>query len=181
MRSRCFGGNKLYDEYHDEVWGEYNGDNFSLFRALVLETQHSGLSYLLVLKKELNYRELFYNFNMQKIANMSDDELEIILKNPKIIRNRAKIYSIRANAVVCIDIIKEFGSLDTYFRGFIANFRAKTTYNSRKDVPTQNSESLAISKDMKKRGAKFVGAVTIYSLLEATGYYNNHLVTCFKY
>jgi DNA-3-methyladenine glycosylase I len=180
--TRCFGNtSKEYAKYHDEEWGVPVYDDRLLFEMLILEGAQAGLSWETVLKKRQGYRDAFYNFDVQKVANMSDDELEALRSNEKIIRNRLKIYSTRTNAKVFIDIQTEFNSFSNYLWAFVDNKPLINHWSKFAEVPTSTNISDAISKNLKKRGMKFVGSTIIYAYMQAVGLVNDHLTSCPQY
>ena len=183
-KKRCFGDKKdreFYADYHDNEWGKPSHDDQHLFEMLVLEGQQAGLSWETILKKRKGYREVFYNFDPVKVAGMTDGELEALRHNTKIIRNRLKINSVRKNAKAFLTIQQEFGSFDSYVWGFVNN---KTIQNQRRnfnEMPTSTTESVALSKDLKKRGMTFVGPTIIYAFMQAVGMVNDHLIDCWRF
>lgn len=182
--SRCFGskpGSELYADYHDNEWGIALHDDQMLFEMLILEGAQAGLSWETVLKKRLNYRSAFHGFKPRKVAAMSDQELEKLLEDPGIIRNRLKVFSARRNAQVFLQIQKEFGSFDSYLWGFAENKQQINHWHTFADVPTRTTVSDTISKDLKKRGMSFVGSTIIYAYMQAVGLVNDHLTTCWCY
>jgi DNA-3-methyladenine glycosylase I len=170
-----------YLKYHDEEWGVPCHDDKMLFEMLCLEGQQAGLSWITILNKRENYRNLFADFHPEALIEFSDDLLNEILKNPGIIRNKLKVYSIRSNAFAYFKVNEEFGSFDKYIWSFV---NGKTIQNQRKtmsEVPAQTKESLVMSKDLKKRGFKFVGATICYAYMQAVGMVNDHMADCFRY
>ena len=183
-KKRCFGGQvgkELLGVYHDTRWGIPLHDDAQLFEMLTLEGAQAGLSWETVLKKQNGYRKAFHHFNPSKVAKMSDTELEALLKNEEIIRNRLKIFSVRQNANVFLDIKKEFGSFDHYVWQFVNNKPIIGHRRNVKDIPVSTAISDALSKDLKKRGMKFVGSTIIYAFMQAVGMVNDHLIGCWKY
>lgn len=183
-KTRCFGGKpgkEFYAEYHDNEWGIPHHDDRHLFEMLVLEGAQAGLSWETVLKKRAGYRRAFHNFDPEKVAAMSDSDLEGLRQNPEIIRNKLKIYSARKNARAFLDIQKEYGSFDTYIWGYIDHTPIINRWQSGKDVPVSTPLSDRISKDLKRRGMSFVGSVIIYSYMQAIGMVNDHPKGCWKY
>ena len=181
---RCFGdksGQEYYADYHDNEWGIPVHDDQKLFEMLILEGAQAGLSWETILKKREGYRKAFNNFDPAKIVKMSDEDLEKQRENPDIIRNKLKIYSVRQNARVFLEIQKEFGSFDKYIWDFIKGKTIKNHWKDFKEVPSSTQESDAISKDLKKRGMKFVGSTIIYAFMQAVGMVNDHLTNCIKY
>lgn len=181
MKKRCFGIHALYMQYHDEEWGVPVHDDQLLFEMLILEGAQAGLSWETILKRRQGYKDLFYNFDVLKVANMSDQELELLRENTAIIRNRLKIYATRQNAQIFLIIQKEFGSFDHYLWSFVNNEQIIHIRQSLVDVPVSTKESDDISKDLKKRGMKFVGSTIIYAYMQAVGLVNDHIVTCWRY
>jgi DNA-3-methyladenine glycosylase I len=182
--SRCFGnkkGSEIYAKYHDEEWGVPLKEDKALFELLILEGFQAGLSFEIILKKREGFRKAFHNFDVVKVEKMSDHELEKLTQNPEIIRNRNKIFSARQNASVFIEIQKEFGSFSKYIWAYVDYKPIKSHYVSIKDVPCSSNLSKKISKDLKKRGMKFVGEKIIYSFMQAAGLLNDHVKTCHKY
>ena len=179
---RCFpqdSKNELYCNYHDQEWGRPCYDDQQLFELLCLEGQQAGLSWQLILQKRQNYRQTFYQFVPEKVASMPDAALEACLNNPGLVRNHAKIYSIRTNAQVFLQIQQAWGDFATYLWHWVDGKPLITHRQSWEQVPTQSPLSQKISQDLKKRGMKFVGPVIIYSYLQAVGIINDHLAGCF--
>lgn len=180
--NRCFGiGNKLYEEYHDNEWGNPVHDDRLLFEMLSLEGAQAGLSWETILKKRKNYKKSFFNFDPIKVSKMSDDDLEKLRENPEIVRNRLKIYSVRINAKIFIEIQSEFESFDNYIWAFVDNNPIKNNWENISDIPAKTPLSDKISKDLKKRGMKFVGSTIIYAYIQAIGILNDHAMDCWKY
>lgn len=178
---RCFGVQELYAQYHDKEWGVPVHDDQVLFEMLILEGAQAGLSWETILKRRQGYRDAFYNFDVVKVANMHDQELELLRQNEGIIRNRLKIYSTRQNAQIFIQIQKEFGSFNQYLWSFVNHQPLVAVRASIADVPAQTIESDALSKDLKKRGMKFVGSTIMYAYMQAVGLVNDHIVDCWRY
>lgn len=178
---RCFGsapGKEFYAEYHDKEWGIPVYDDRRLFEMLILEGAQAGLSWETILKRREGYRQVFHRFDPVKVANMTDDELNSLLENPGIIRNRLKIYAARQNASVFLQIQNEFGSFSNYIWNFVDHKPIVTRKKSLKDIPVSTPISDALSKDLKKRGMTFVGSTIIYAFMQAVGLVNDHLVDC---
>lgn len=170
-----------YIEYHDTEWGVPVHDDQTHFEFLILEGAQAGLSWSTILKKREGYREVFANFDPEKVARFTEAKLEKILLNPAIIRNRLKVFAAVNNAKRFLEVQKEFGSFDAYIWGFVGN---KPLVNKRKtlgEVPATTKESDALSQDLIKRGFKFVGSTVIYAHMQACGLVNDHLVDCFRY
>lgn len=183
-KKRCFGnkpGQEFYAKYHDEEWGVPVHDERLLFEMLVLEGAQAGLSWETVLKKRAAYRIAFHNFDAQKLAETSDAELEMQMHNAQIIRNRLKIFSVRKNARVFLEIQKEFGSFDKYLWRFVEFAPIKGKWQKLSDIPVRTKESDALSRDLKKRGMTFVGSTIIYAYMQAIGMVNDHVQECFCY
>lgn len=168
-------------EYHDEEWGVPVHDDRKHFEMLILEGAQAGLSWETVLRKREAYRTAFHGFEPNKVACMTDNELEEQLENPGIIRNRLKIFSTRKNALVFLDIQKEFGSFDAYIWRFAGGKPLDGQRETITNVPATTAESCAIAKDLKKRGMSFVGPTIIYAYMQAVGMVNDHLASCFRY
>jgi DNA-3-methyladenine glycosylase I len=181
---RCFGGEKgkeLYAQYHDQEWGKLNLDDLYLFEMLILEGAQAGLSFETVLKKREAYRQAFHHFDPKKVATLSDSELEHLLTNEGLIRNRLKIFSTRQNAQVFLSIQKEFGSFHSYLWRFTEGRPIKNCWNALKDIPSSHPISYKLSKDLKKRGMNFVGPTIIYAYLQAVGLIDDHIKECWCY
>lgn len=179
---RCFGdqpGKEFYAVYHDQEWGRPVHDDQHLFEMLILEGAQAGLSWETILKRRDAYRQAFHSFNPKKVAAMTDDELNNLLQNERIIRNRLKIFSARKNAQAFLEIQKEFGSFDKYVWGFVNHTPIINHWKHFKEVPPSTPESTALSKDLKKRGMTFVGSTIMYAFMQAVGMVNDHLVDCF--
>jgi DNA-3-methyladenine glycosylase I len=175
--NRCTwaGNDEIYILYHDEEWGVPTHDDRMLFEMLVLESFQAGLSWITILKKRENFKEAFDDFDVEKVAEYDDDKVEELRLNEGIIRHKGKITSAINNAQVFIEIQKEFGSFDEYIWGFTDGKIIKAEFLTESDL------SKTISKDLKKRGMKFVGPTIIYSYLESIGVIDNHQEDCFKY
>lgn len=181
--NRCpwVGQNKPhYEHYHDTEWGIPVHDDQKLFEMLILEGAQAGLSWETILKRREGYREAFKQFDLTSVANMSDADLEVLLTNPGIIRNRLKVFSARKNARVFISIQQEYGSYDAYVWSFVQNHPKINRPKSPQEVPTHTLESDALSKDLKKRGMSFVGSTIMYAYMQAVGMVDDHIVGCFR-
>jgi len=179
--TRCFGGNPLMDKYHDEEWGVPEHNDTKLFELLILEGVQAGLNWNIVLQKRENYRIAFDNWNYKKISTYTDYTIEKLLNNSSIVRNRRKIEAAIQNAKVYLEIQKEFGSFDKYIWQFVEGIPVKNHINDWADCPSNTPLSDRISKDLKKRGMKFVGTTIIYAFLQAVGIVNDHLTSCFRF
>jgi DNA-3-methyladenine glycosylase I len=183
-KKRCFGsapGKEFYAAYHDNEWGMPVHDDQRLFEMLILEGAQAGLNWETILKRRQNYRRAFHDFDPAKVASMGDDELEALLHNPGIIRNRLKIYGARSNARIFLQIQQECGSFDRYLWSFVRGKPIKNHWRDFKEAPTTTAESDALSKDLKKRGMIFVGSTIMYAYMQAVGLVSDHLVTCWCY
>lgn len=170
-----------YIQYHDEEWGVPVHDDLIHFEFLILEGAQAGLSWSTILKKREGYREAFANFDPQKVARFTEARLEKILENPAIIRNRLKVFAAVNNAKRFLEVQKEFGSFDQYIWGFVNHKPIVNKWKSTSEVPPTSPESDALSKDLIKRGFKFVGSTVIYAHMQACGLINDHLIDCFRY
>ncbi|MDB2614382.1 DNA-3-methyladenine glycosylase I [Chlamydiales bacterium] len=180
-KKRCFGsssGKEFYADYHDNEWGVPIHDDRTLFEMLILEGAQSGLSWETILKRREGYREAFYQFSPKTVASMSDDELEELLKDPKIIRNRLKVFSTRLNAQIFLKIQEEFGTFDQYLWRFVDHKQIVNRWKSFDEATVTTPISDALSKDLKKRGMKFVGSTIMYAYMQAVGLVDDHLADC---
>lgn len=182
-KQRCSwcGNDPLYITYHDQEWGVPVYDDATLFEFLLLETFQAGLSWITILKKRENFRKAFNQFDYKKIAKYGDKKYESLLNDAGIIRNKLKIKSAITNAQAFMKIQDEFGSFSTYIWAFVDGKPIKNKLNSLSEAPANTPLSDTISKELKKRGFKFVGSTVIYAHMQATGMVNDHLVTCFRY
>ncbi|TGK79159.1 DNA-3-methyladenine glycosylase I [Leptospira noumeaensis] len=170
-----------YIKYHDEEWGVPVHDDQTHFEFLILEGAQAGLSWSTILKKREGYRKVFVNFDPTKVAKFTDKKLEKILLDPSIIRNRLKVYAAVNNAKRFLEIQKEFGSFDKYIWSFVNHKPIQNRRKSLKEVPATTKESDLLSKDLIKRGFKFVGSTVIYAHMQACGLVNDHIESCFRY
>lgn len=181
INGRCgwCGTDELYIKYHDEEWGKPVTNDKVLFEFLILEGAQAGLSWITILRKREGYRKAFHGFDAEKVARMTDADVERLMGFDGIIKNRLKIKSAINNAKLFIEIRKEFGSFYNYTLSFFPGNRPiVNNLRSLGDVPATSAESDAMSKDMKKRGFKFFGSTICYAHLQATGFVNDHLVDC---
>ncbi len=169
-----------YVHYHDTEWGVPVYDDRLLFEMLILEGAQAGLSWYTILKRREGYRKAFKNFDVTKVATLSDSQLEDILSNSDVIRNRLKIFSARKNAQVFIAIQKEYGDFAKYLWAFVDNKPIINRPKSLQDIPVTSIISNTISKDLKKRGMSFVGSTIIYAYMQAVGLVDDHVVGCIK-
>lgn len=173
------GTDELYVKYHDEEWGKLVTDDKTLFEFLVLEGAQAGLSWITILKKREGYREAFHNFDVEKVAQMTPEDIERLMKFDGIVKNRLKINSTISNAKLFIAIQKEFGSFYKYTLSFFPKQQPIVNHlKSLSQIPATSAESDAMSKDMKKRGFKFFGSTICYAHLQASGFVNDHLEGC---
>lgn len=180
-KKRCFGGQlgkEFYAQYHDTEWGIPVHEDTHLFEMLILEGAQAGLSWETILKRREGYRKAFFQFDPSKIASMTDNQLDALMQNEQIIRNRLKIYSTRQNAQAFLKIQEEYGSFDRYLWKFVEGKPLINHRKSFKEVPVSTKESDTLSKDLKKRGMTFVGSTIIYAYMQAVGLVNDHLIEC---
>jgi DNA-3-methyladenine glycosylase I len=170
------GTDPLYMKYHDEEWGKVTHDDKTLFEFMVLESAQAGLSWITILRRRENYRKAFADFDVEKVAAFNDKDVERLLNDAGIIRNRLKILAAISNAKLFIEVQKEFGSFDKYLYSFMPD--GKPINNLSGALPASTPISDAISKDMKKRGFKFFGTTICYAHMQATGMVNDHLPDC---
>lgn len=174
-------GKPFYEHYHDTEWGVPVHEDQKHFEMLILEGAQAGLNWETILKKREGYRRLFHQFDPNQVANMSDEELEVALSDPAIVRHRLKVYSARSNAKVFLDIQRAYGSFDTYVWSFVENKPIVGGYKTLQAVPAQTPISDALSKDLKKRGMRFVGSTIVYAYLQAVGLVQDHTTDCYRY
>ncbi len=173
--------NPLYVKYHDEEWGVPVHDERLLFEFLILEGAQAGLSWITILKKRENYRAAFDNFNTQKIALYDEKKIEELMQNSGIIRNRRKIEATVINARAFLEIQAKYGAFDSFIWNFVDGKPIVNQWKNIKEIPPKNPLSDSISKELKKKGFKFVGSTIIYSHMQATGMVNDHTSDCFRY
>ena len=183
MKTRCnwCGDDPLYVAYHDEEWGVPVRDDQTLFEFLILEGAQAGLAWITVLRKREGYRALFDDFDAKKIAQYSDRKLDKLLLDPRIIRNRLKVYGARKNALAFLKIQEEYGSFSNYIWDFVDGKPIQNNWKSMAELPATSPISDALSKDMKKRGFTFVGSTIMYAHMQATGMINDHTANCFRH
>jgi DNA-3-methyladenine glycosylase I len=182
-RRRCAWGtgDPLEAEYHDKEWGVPSHDDRRLYEFLVLEGAQAGLSWRTVLSKRENYRRAFANFNPSKVANFTERDVRRLLADQGIVRNKLKVAAAITNAQKVLEIQKEFGSFDKYIWQFVGGKPIKNRFTLGSEIPNTTKESDAMSKDLKKRGFKFVGSTICYAFMQAVGLVNDHIVDCFRY
>ena len=182
-KARCSwcGDDPLYVEYHDTEWGVPLRDEQKLFEFLVLETFQAGLSWITVLRKRENFRKVLDNFDYKKIALYDEVKITELLQDAGIIRNNLKIRATISNAVAFMKIQKEFGSFSKYIWGFVNDAPIQNNIKSMSEIKATTATSDKLSKDLKKRGFKFVGPTVIYAHMQATGMVNDHAIDCFRH
>lgn len=183
MKTRCqwCGDDPLYVAYHDDEWGVPAHDDRHLFEMLVLEGAQAGLSWLTVLRKREGYRRAFDNFDVQRVATYTDRDVERLLADAGIVRNRLKIHAAIANARAVLAVQREHGSLDAFLWGFVNGVPRQNARKSLAEIPVSTPESDRLSKALAKRGFKFVGTTICYSFMQAVGMVNDHVVTCYRH
>ena len=181
--NRCgwCGNDPLYIKYHDEEWGVPIHEDRKHFEFLVLESAQAGLSWITILRKRENYRKAYDDFDFIKVAQYDDEKINELIQNEGIVRNRLKIAASINNAKMFLKIQEEFGSFDNYIWAFVGNAPLVNHWESTLHVPATSELSDKVSKDLKKRGFKFLGSTIIYAHLQATGIINDHITSCFKY
>ena len=170
-----------YIEYHDKEWGVPVFDDRVQFEFLTLEGAQAGLSWSTILNKRDGYRKAFADFDPTKVARFTDRKVEKLLLDPSIVRNRLKVRSAVGNARAFLTVQKEFGSFSEYIWGFVGGKPIQNRFKKDSDIPATSPESDALSKDLKKRGFKFVGSTIVYAHMQATGLVNDHVVGCFRH
>jgi DNA-3-methyladenine glycosylase I len=183
MMTRCAwaGTDPLNVAYHDHEWGVPVHDDRTLFEFICLEGAQAGLSWITILKKRAHYKKVFDDFDARKIARYGDAKISALLEDAGIVRNRLKIAATIQNAQAFLAVQKEFGSFDTYIWQFVGGKPKVNAWRALKEIPAKTSESDALSKDLQKRGFKFVGSTICYAFMQATGMVNDHTVDCFRY
>lgn len=172
---------ELYRQYHDQEWGVPVHDDRLLFEFLILEGAQAGLSWSTILNKRENYRQAFDNFDVETVADYSAEKIEALLQNPGIIRNRLKVNAAVNNARRFLEVQQEFGSFDDYIWSFVDGRTIVNSWQQLSDMPASTPESQAMSKNLKKRGFKFVGETICYAYMQAVGMVNDHTVDCYRY
>lgn len=177
----CVSGNDLYVDYHDNEWGVPVHDDQKQFEFLTLESAQAGLSWSTVLNKREGYRKAFADFDPVKVARFSDKKIAKLLENPAIIRNRLKVNAAVTNARAFLEVQDEFDGFDAYIWQFVDGKPIQNKWKTMKQVPATSNESDALSKDLKRRGFKFVGSTIIYAHMQAVGMVNDHTIDCFRH
>ncbi len=181
MKQRCdwCGDDPLYVKYHDEEWGRLVEDDRKMFEFLLLESAQAGLSWITILRKRENYRKAFANFDPKKVAKFGGADIQRLMNDPGIVRNRLKINAAISNARLFLEVQKEFGSFCAFLRGFLPHGQPIVNrWKTLAEIPPRTEISDAISKEMKRRGFKFFGSTICYAHLQATGLVNDHLLGC---
>ncbi len=181
VRCAWAGNDPLMIAYHDEEWGVPLRDDRSLFEFLVLEGAQAGLSWSTILKKRAAYRAAFDNFDAAKVARYNAQRIAGLLQDPGIVRNKLKVNSAVTNARAVLAVQKEFGSFSAYLWQFVRNNPIQNRRQTMRDIPAKSSEAEALSKDLTRRGFKFVGPTICYAFMQAVGLVNDHLTTCFRF
>ncbi len=183
MKQRCewCGADPLYVRYHDEEWGVPVHDERRHFEFLILEGAQAGLSWSTILNKREHYREAFAGFDPARVARYGKREIERLLKNPGIVRNRLKIEGAAKNARAFLAVQDEFGGFDGYAWGFVGGRPIQNRWKHAREVPATTPQSDALGKDLKRRGFTFVGSTIMYAYMQATGMVNDHVVGCFRH
>lgn len=181
VRCDWCGSDPLYQRYHDDEWGVPVFDDPKLFEFLILEGAQAGLSWITILKRREGYRNAFANLEAEKVARFSPKKIQSLMGDAGIIRNRLKIESAVGNAKAFLKIQKEFGSFSDYQWAFVGGKPIRNRWRSLAELPAQTDESTAFSKDLKKRGFKFVGPTIVYAHMQAVGMVNDHIVGCFRH
>jgi len=175
------GNDPLYIAYHDTEWGVPIYDDATLFEFLILETFQAGLSWITILRKRENFRSAFNEFDYKKIADYKQDKIDSLLQDAGIIRNKLKINATISNALLFMEVQKEFGSFSKYIWAFVDGKPIANAFKTSKEIPPNTALSDRLSKALKKRGFKFVGSTVIYAYMQATGMVNDHGTSCFRY
>jgi len=183
MKETCGWGtaDAVMTAYHNEEWGVPVHDDRLHFEFIVLEGVQAGLSWRTVLHRREAYRDAYHNFDPKKVAEYNEADVERLLANPGIIRNRRKIVAAIRNARSFLEVQREFGSFDAYIWGFVGGFQRVNVFTSFKEMPAETEESRAMSKDLKKRGFTFVGPTICYAYMQAAGLVNDHLTKCYRW
>jgi DNA-3-methyladenine glycosylase I len=171
----------LYVQYHDQEWGVPVHDDRALFEMLILEGAQAGLSWETILNKRQHYRHAFDHFAVEKVARYDARKLDELQRNPGIVRNRLKIAAAVTNACACLQVQEAFGSFDAYLWRFVDGAPVQNTWHRLTDIPARTAASEAMSRDLTRRGFRFVGPTICYAFMQAVGMVNDHLTTCFRY
>ncbi|MEO6907051.1 MAG: DNA-3-methyladenine glycosylase I [Abditibacteriaceae bacterium] len=181
--SRCgwCGDDSLYVRYHDEDWGVPVHDDQQLLEKLILDGAQAGLSWITILRKRENYRDAFDGFDPEKIARYDERKIEELMSNAGIVRNRLKINAAITNSKKFLELQKESGSFDQYLWQFVGGRTIDNKIKSMNEIPSKSAESIVMSKDLQKRGFKFVGPTICYAFMQAVGMINDHQISCFRH
>jgi DNA-3-methyladenine glycosylase I len=171
----------LYLAYHDEEWGVPSHDDRHLFEMLILEGAQAGLSWSTILRKRQSYRKAFAGFDAAKVARFTVARVDRLLADPGIVRNRAKVEAAVGNARAALEVAEEVGSLDTYLWGFVEGKPIQNRWRTLEEIPAETDESKEMSKDLKRRGFRFVGPTICYAFMQAVGVVNDHVTSCFRW
>lgn len=178
MRCAWTTDDPIYIKYHDEEWGKATYDDPTLFEMIILEGAQAGLSWLTILKRREGYRAVFDNFDLDTCCHYTDDQLDAFKLDSRIIRNKLKIYSVRTNALAFKKVVEEFGTFSDYLWAFVDHKPIINTFHTMEEVPATTALSDRVSKDLKRRGFKFVGSTIVYAYLQSMGLVNDHIVGC---
>jgi DNA-3-methyladenine glycosylase I len=181
MRCGWCGEEPVYVNYHDDEWGVPIRNDHKLFECLLLECMQAGLSWITILKKRHHFSKAFAQFDPQKIARFDSAKIEVLLQNPGIVRNRLKVESSIINAQSFLGVAEQFGTFSNYLWAFVDQVPIRNQWLRGSEVPSTSVQSLALSKDLKQRGFKFVGPTIVYAYMQAVGMVNDHLVNCYRY
>jgi DNA-3-methyladenine glycosylase I len=181
QRCSWSGGSDAYRAYHDEEWGVPQHNDRDLFEFILLEGAQAGLSWSTILNKRAGYRRLFADFDPQQVAQFDAEKIALLLQDAAIVRNRAKVNAAVGNALAFLEVQSEYGSFDSYIWQFVDGEPLQNAWQSMADVPATTAQSDAMSKDLKRRGFKFVGSTICYAFMQATGMVNDHTVECFRH
>ncbi len=181
IRCTWAGNDPLYRAYHDEEWGVPLHDDRALFEFLVLEGAQAGLSWLTILRKRPHYRAAFDNFHAERVARYGANKIESLLQDKGIVRNRLKVQSAVTNAQRFLGVQEEFGSFDQFIWRFVDGAPRQNAWRSHAEIPAQTAESDAMSKELTRRGFKFVGSTICYAYMQAVGMVNDHIVDCYQH
>ncbi|PCJ86283.1 MAG: DNA-3-methyladenine glycosylase I [Thiotrichaceae bacterium] len=184
MKKRCKWASdvsSLYTQYHDEEWGVPVYDDQKLFEMLILEGAQAGLSWITILNKREHYRKVYDQFDAKKIARYSDKKCEKLLADVGIVRNKLKVKAAVTNAKCYLEVVEEYGSFSDYIWSFVDGKPIKNHWAGLQDIPVNTDESDAMSKDLKKRGFKFIGSTICYAYMQAVGMVDDHTIDCFCY
>ena len=174
-------GDALYPAYHDDEWGVPSHDDRHLFEMLILEGAQAGLSWSTILRKRERYRTQFAGFDAAKVARFTPARVDRLLADPGIVRNRAKVEAAVGNARAALEVADEFRSLDSYLWGFVGGKPIRNRWRTLEEIPAETDESRSMSKDLKRRGFRFVGPTICYAFMQAVGMANDHVMTCFRW